>query len=108
MNLGQQSQDQQLRGFLARLASHGMLRVALGAFIVGIVLHVCVLYAVLGDGGGGDRKPTSPSRAPAGGAPPIVVAATPTRTADRTSCDAIRGTEYRSEAERRWFLGNCS
>lgn len=27
---------------------------------------------------------------------------------DRTNCDAIRGTDYRSDAEREWFLGNCS
>ena len=106
MRAGQQPVDEQVRTFLEHIASHGMLRVALGAFIVGVFLHVCVLSAVLGDGGA-DRKPTPPSRAPSGGAPPTV-AATPTRPADRTSCDAIRGTDYRSEAERRWFLSNCS
>lgn len=26
---------------------------------------------------------------------------------DRTSCNSIRGTDYRSDAERRWFLANC-
>lgn len=26
---------------------------------------------------------------------------------DRTSCDAIRGTAYRSSSERTWFLANC-
>jgi hypothetical protein len=33
----------------------------------------------------------------------------PTATAgpDRTSCDEIRGTPYRSESERRWYLDNC-
>lgn len=34
--------------------------------------------------------------------------ATPTpRPADRTDCDAIRGTAYRSTSERDWFLANC-
>ncbi len=31
----------------------------------------------------------------------------PTGVRDRTSCDAIRGTAYRSESERRWFLETC-
>ena len=108
MTGGQRPADEQVRGFLARLASHGMLRVALGAFIVGVFLHVCLLYAVLGDGGAGGGRPASTSRPSSGGAPPIVVAATPTRPLDRTNCDAIRGTDYRSEAERRWYLSNCS
>jgi hypothetical protein len=33
---------------------------------------------------------------------------TPTPLPDRTSCDQIRGTEYRSETERQWFQRNCS
>ena len=34
--------------------------------------------------------------------------ATPTpRPADRTDCDAIRGTAYRSPSEHDWFLANC-
>jgi len=27
--------------------------------------------------------------------------------ADRTDCNAIRGTDYRSETEHQWFLANC-
>jgi hypothetical protein len=30
-----------------------------------------------------------------------------TALGDRTSCDQIRGTEYRSETERTWFNANC-
>jgi hypothetical protein len=26
---------------------------------------------------------------------------------DRSNCDEIRGTQYRSNAEREWYLGNC-
>ena len=32
---------------------------------------------------------------------------TPTVAADRTDCEGIRGTAYRSGSERDWFLGNC-
>jgi hypothetical protein len=45
----------------------------------------------------------SPTEAPA---QPTTVPPTP--LPDRTSCDAIRGTDYRSEAERTWFQQNCS
>ena len=43
---------------------------------------------------------------------PTLEAAQPTQTiptdvGDRTSCDAIRGTAYRSESERRLFLETC-
>jgi transcriptional regulator with XRE-family HTH domain len=31
----------------------------------------------------------------------------PTAVPDRTDCEEIRGTDYRSEAERQFFLGNC-
>jgi hypothetical protein len=73
-----------------------MLRVALGAFIVGVFLHVCVLYAVLGDGGGSDKStdiafPCAFGRRTANDHPYAL------RPADRTSCDAIRGTDYRSK-----------
>lgn len=34
--------------------------------------------------------------------------AAPTPLPDRTNCDAIRGTDYRSETERQWFQQNCN
>jgi hypothetical protein len=76
-------------------------QVAAVAFIVGVLLHACVAVAVLDSGGGsagnGQRTITSGPATP------------PTRTplADRTDCAAIRGTDYRSEAERQWFMVNC-
>ena len=33
--------------------------------------------------------------------------ATPARAPDRNDCDSIRGTSYRSPAERAWYLANC-
>jgi hypothetical protein len=95
---------EQAKTFLERiLARRGMLRIALGAFVVGILLHVCVVYAVLDDGGKQSRsaapRPISST--------PVAAAATATRPNDRTNCDAIRGSDYRSEAERQWFLTNC-
>jgi hypothetical protein len=33
--------------------------------------------------------------------------ATPTRLPDRANCDEVRGTRYRSPAERFWYLVNC-
>jgi hypothetical protein len=76
-------------------------QVAAVAFIVGVLLHACVAVAVLDSGGGnGSSGPRTITSGPA---------TPPTRTplADRTDCAAIRGTDYRSEAERRWFISNC-
>jgi hypothetical protein len=81
-------------------------QIAVVAFIIGVLLHACVVLAVTGGGGDGGTDdggvnivPSSPSTAPS---------PTPTILPDRTSCDAIRGTDYRSEAERRWFQANCT
>lgn len=37
----------------------------------------------------------------------LAATATPTPLPDRESCEEIRGSEYRSEAERGWYLANC-
>ncbi len=88
-----------------RLLRYDLKSVALAAFAIGVLLHVCVALAIL-DGGGSKSTSTAPSQR----APGVSqnVAATPTRPADRTDCSAIRGTDYRSETERRWFLDHCS
>lgn len=39
---------------------------------------------------------------------PTSAAPTATVTSDRTNCDQIRGTAYRSDAERTWYIANCS
>jgi lysophospholipase L1-like esterase len=57
--------------------------------------------------------PPTPTTAPLPTDPPAVdPTATPgptsvSATGDRTSCDAIRGTDYRSASERVFFLANC-
>ncbi len=35
-------------------------------------------------------------------------AATPSASPDRRSCGEIRGTEYRSDTERSWYIANCA
>ena len=100
----------QIRDLLERIASRGMTRLALAAFIVGIFLHVAVIYAVLGVSHGGKQDNFTRPQPAAGATQPAVAVGTPTpsNSADRTSCDAIRGTDYRSATERQWFITNCS
>jgi hypothetical protein len=83
-------------------------QLAIVGFLIGVFFHACVALAVLDDG----------SSASTDGSPGVVVSSvptalpgaviTPTPLPDRTSCDQIRGTEYRSEAERQWFQRNCT
>lgn len=91
------------RGAWDRLVRRDIHQTALVAFIVGVLFHVCVVYAVLG-GDGGDSATTTPFR-------PTVETTTqrtPTRLPDRTDCAEIRGSDYRSENERLWFIRNCT
>ena len=76
-------------------------QLALIAFVIGVLFHACVVFAVLDDGAEpagrtSDSAPSTQQRTP-----------TPTRPPDRTDCAAIRGTDYRSESERQWFQLNC-
>ena len=79
-------------------------QVAAIGFVVGVLFHLAVFSAILNDGGsraGGDAS---------GGGRTIAVATvapTATRLPDRTNCDEIRGSDYRSVTERQWFLANC-
>jgi hypothetical protein len=55
--------------------------------------------------------PPPPSGQPAPAPPPPPPPAQPApalQASDRTSCDEIRGTAYRSDAERLWYVRNCS
>ncbi len=90
---------------------------ALG-FVVGIVFHACVIFAILDDGsgtsgansgntsGGTTVESTNEATIDATGVPTRVPTISP--TGDRNDCNAIRGTDYRSAAERQWFIQNCS
>jgi len=88
-----------IRDFLRELAQRDIRKVALAAFVIGVALHACVAMAVLGDGG---SDPETPEQRVS-----EQVAATPTPLQHRTICNEIRGTDYRSEAERIWFQANC-
>jgi hypothetical protein len=80
-------------------------QIAAIGFVVGVVFHLAVFSAVLSDDG-----PKSDGDSSSGGGQTITIATavpTATRLADRTSCDEIRGSDYRSAAERQWFLANC-
>lgn len=81
-------------------------QVAIIGFVVGVAFHVCVVFAVLDDG----SAATSTNRG-AGTTEFVsnpVVTATVAPLADRTNCNEIRGTDYRSAAERQWFQRNCA
>jgi len=79
--------------------------VAVIAFIAGVALWGGVACLVLSGGGAGESARPSASTPRA-----AVTAAVGTSTAlpDRRSCSEISGTEYRSAAERQWYLDNCT
>ncbi|HEX5367937.1 MAG TPA: hypothetical protein VFY10_00835 [Dehalococcoidia bacterium] len=82
------------------------------AFIFGVALHVYVVKAVLNSGGGDNGSPAAEQIiVSTSTVQPSVAAATVTPTTspqgDRSSCEAIRGTAYRSEKEHQFFLANC-
>src|SRR3972149_3684728 len=58
------------------------------------------------------RAPPGPPLAPRPPAPPPPTEqappAAPVTLPDRTNCAEIRGTAYRSETERQWFIANCT
>ena len=77
-------------------------KIAIVAFVVGIFLHGCVALSILDGGGSPDDSPlVQPASTQSPRAP------TPAALPDRMSCDEIRGTDYRSAAERDFFLANC-
>src|SRR5262245_5548746 len=82
--------------------------IAIVGFVIGVIVWVGGACVILGSGGeessGGPS--VSPGQVGAPGAPQAVP--TPTRLPDRTSCAEIRGSDYRSEVERQFFLQNCN
>ncbi len=76
------------------------------AFVAGVALWGGVACLVLGSGadaGKGTRPSASTPRATL-----TAAAGTSTPLPDRRSCSEIRGTDYRSAAERQWYLDNCT
>lgn len=88
--------------------------IGLVAFAFGVLLHGCVAMALLDDGGNGMAEAPAPTEAPdqEATATPVPDEDEGTEdeddgTADRDDCDEIRGTAYRSDEEREFFLENC-
>jgi hypothetical protein len=89
-----------------RGSGDGAAIVAVIAFVIGVALNGYIALSILDDG--------ESSASPASQDPIIVPAdptteptATVTPLPDRTDCEEIRGTDYRSGAEREFFLENC-
>lgn len=89
-----------------------LLLIGVVAFFFGVAVHFWVASAVLNSGAESSDDPVaatatadleSPTEAPTASA-----AATNTPLPDRTECDEIRGTQYRSVTEREFFLENCT
>jgi hypothetical protein len=79
--------------------------IAIVAFVFGVFLHGCVALSLLEDDGTSAAVLARELGGPA--TPPPAATATATVLPDRTTCDEIRGTEYRSDAERDFFRKNC-
>lgn len=76
------------------------------AFVFGVMLHGCVALSLLDeDEGGAAIADDAPVVAPA--VPTAEPSPTPSPLPDRTDCEEIRGTDYRSGSEREFFLANC-
>lgn len=93
-------------------------RLGIAAFlIIGVVITAIYLLASNAVSGGGQqqvvavRSQATPTVAQALPTATSILIAVPTplpaRPTDRTDCDAIRGTNYNSEAERAFFQQNC-
>ncbi|MGE0058525.1 MAG: hypothetical protein AB7P33_10385 [Dehalococcoidia bacterium] len=83
-------------------------QIAVVGFLIGILFHACVAYAVLSDGSGSSKPESSGGNIVTQPTAVAAATATPNPGADRTDCNAIRADPtYRSEAERQWFLNNC-
>ena len=82
--------------------------IAVVGFAVGIYLHACTYFAVVDSGSEtANGEPTAPPAATATALAEQMPTATPSVLPDRTDCEEIRGTEYRSASERQFFLQNC-
>ncbi len=103
-----------------------------GAAVVAIIVAAIGVVALASGGGGGENSGSASAQARSTEAKPLTGKATPTAitigvpdiptnlptqtplpepteedAGDRTACDQIRGTPYRSNEERAWFEKNC-
>jgi hypothetical protein len=90
--------------------------IGVAAFIFGVFMHYYVATSILDDDGEAESAGTtiSATATPASttgsatATPSVQPRASATPLPDRTSCDEIRGTQYRSVTEREFFLANCT
>jgi hypothetical protein len=84
--------------------------IAILGLMAGLVLWLGGACLLLGGGGQGLPDPGTLQQQQRSISTPKAAQASPTsptRLPDRTSCADIRGTDYRSDSERQWFLANC-
>ena len=99
----------------SRAGDISLMVIGLVAFAFGVAMYYWIATSILDSGDSGATSNTIAATAtPVGGAnnvtvtPTVAPKATATPLPDRTSCDEIRGTQYRSVAEREFFLANCT
>jgi hypothetical protein len=100
----------------SRVGDVSLIVIGVAAFVFGVFMHYYVATSILNDDGeaesaGTTIAATATPAGTAGGAtvtPSVQPQATATPLPDRTSCDEIRGTQYRSVSEREFFLANCT
>ncbi len=99
----------------SRTGDVSLMVIGVVAFVFGVAMHYWVATSVLNSGG--DTAETSnnvvATATPVSSGTVTTTAtvspqATATPLPDRTSCEEIRGTQYRSVSEREFFLANCT
>lgn len=97
----------------SRALDASLMVIGIAAFIFGVAMHFWVATSILEDDGEAEQADTIAATATPDAGEATITPTTgprPTETPlpDRTSCDEIRGTQYRSVAEREFFLANCT
>jgi len=100
----------------SRVGDVSLIFIGVAAFVFGVFMHYYVATSILDDDGEAESAGTtvSATATPAGtsGSTTVTPSVQPQPSAtplpDRTSCDEIRGTQYRSVTEREFFLANCT
>ncbi len=95
----------------SRAGEMSLLVIGVAAFIFGVAMHFWVATTVLESDGEAESNNVAATATPEANeepTPTVGPQATATPLPDRTNCDEIRGTQYRSVAEREFFLENCT
>jgi len=98
----------------SRVGDVSLMVIGIAAFVFGVGVHFWVATSILEDDGEAESSnntieaTATPDADAATVTPTIGPRATETPLPDRTSCDEIRGTQYRSVSEREFFLANCT